>query len=403
MKIFSGNVVKLVLAMALMFGVRLQGGEAADAVATVTAGYVTGITVTSGGSGYVSEPEVTLRGGGGSGAVGKAFLSGDKVGLIVVLSAGSGYSSSPMVEIGLPPNANRIRVELVPKLTVEGREGNVRRVEYSLELGDKAKWQELTNVVLGVKGAVVVDLAIGGSTRYYRSVDGTKPSGPADYVWIKPGTFVMGSPTSEADRREDEVQHSVTLSRGYWMSDHETTQAEYESVMGSNPSRFKGSTLPVEQVSWDEAVSYCAKLTVRELAAGRIEAGQAYRLPTEAEWEYAARAGTTGAYAGELGSMGWYNVNSGSTSHAVKGKQANGWGLYDMHGNVWEWCADWYGAYTSESVTDPMGATSGSLRVNRGGGWNNVAGYCRSAYRGRSVPGIRNSNQGFRSVLSSSR
>ena len=276
-------------------------------------------------------------------------------------------------------------------------------VEYSLELGDKAKWQELTNVVLGVKGAVVVDLAIGGSTRYYRSVDGTKPSGPADYVWIKPGTFVMGSPTSEADRREDEVQHSVTLSRGYWMSDHETTQAEYESVMGSNPSRFKGSTLPVEQVSWDEAVSYCAKLTVRELAAGRIEAGQAYRLPTEAEWEYAARAGTTGAYAGELGSMGWYNVNSGSTSHAVKGKQANGWGLYDMHGNVWEWCADWYGAYTSESVTDPMGATSGSNRVVRGGSWNYGAGYCRSAYRYRHVPGYRGNFLGFRSVLSSSR
>ena len=187
------------------------------------------------------------------------------------------------------------------------------------------------------------------------------------------------------------------------MSDHETTQAEYESVMGSNPSSFKGSTLPVEQVSWDEAVSYCAKLTVRELAAGRIEAGQAYRLPTEAEWEYAARAGTTGAYAGELGSMGWYNVNSGSTSHAVKGKQAHGWGLYDMHGNVWEWCADWYGAYPSESVTDPMGATSGSLRVNRGGSWNREAGLCRSANRGGSEPGARDFSLGFRSVLSSSR
>ena len=187
------------------------------------------------------------------------------------------------------------------------------------------------------------------------------------------------------------------------MSDHETTQAEYESVMGSNPSGFKGSSLPVEQVSWDEAVSYCAKLTVRELAAGRIEAGQAYRLPTEAEWEYAARAGTTGAYAGELGSMGWYNVNSGSTSHAVKGKQANGWGLYDMHGNVWEWCADWYGAYTSESVTDPMGATSGSFRVLRGGCWYVGARNCRSAYRDRDQPGYRYDSLGFRSVLSSSR
>ena len=213
----------------------------------------------------------------------------------------------------------------------------------------------------------------------------------------------MGSPTSEADRFDGEVQHSVTLTRGFWMSDHETTQAEYKSVMGSNPSRFNGLTLPVEMVSWNDAVSYCAKLTARELAAGRIVAGQAYRLPTEAEWEYAARAGTTRAYAGELGSMGWYNVNSGSKTHAVKGKQANGWGLYDMHGNVWEWCADWYGDYPSESVTDPMGATSGSYRVIRGGSWLYGAGFCRSADRHGSGPGDRISGLGFRSVLSSSR
>jgi len=223
------------------------------------------------------------------------------------------------------------------------------------------------------------------------------------YVWIKPGTFVLGSPTTEADRWDDEAQHSVTLTRGFWMSDHETTQAEYESVMGSNPSYFKGSTWPVEQVSWDDAVSYCARLTVRELAAGRIETGQAYRLPTEAEWEYAARAGTPGAYAGELDSMGWYSDNSGKKTHAVKGKQANGWGLYDMHGNVWEWCADWHGGYPSESVTDPTGATSGSNRVFRGGSWNYEAGYCRSAYRLCYEPGFRNYNLGFRSVLSSVR
>ena len=214
---------------------------------------------------------------------------------------------------------------------------------------------------------------------------------------------MMGSPTSEADRRDDEVQHSVTLSRGFWMSDHETTQAEYESVMGSNPSSFKGSTLPVEQVSWDDAVSYCAKLTVRELAAGRIVAGQAYRLPTEAEWEYAARAGTTGRFAGELDSMGWYGDNSGGKIHPVKGKQANGWGLYDMHGNVFEWCSDGYGDYPSGSVTDPTGATSGSNRVFRGGGWRDEARLSRSAYRYQVGPGFRSVILGFRSVLSSSR
>ena len=190
------------------------------------------------------------------------------------------------------------------------------------------------------------------------------------------------------------------------MSDHETTQAEYESVMGSNPSSFKGSTLPVEQVSWDDAVSYCAKLTVRELAAGRIVAGQAYRLPTEAEWEYAARAGTTGRFAGELDSMGWYGDNSGGKTHAVKGKQANGWGLYDMHGNVFEWCSDWYGDYPSGSVTDPTGptgATDGDFRVIRGGSWWNNPWNCHSAYRARVAPGFRFNLKGFRSVLSSSR
>ena len=348
MKIHTRNVVKLVLAMALMFGVRLLGGEAATAVAvaTLTAGFVTGITVTSGGIGYESETKVTVSGGGGSGAVGKAILSGDKVGLIVVLSAGSGYTTAPPVVVEAPPKPLGLKLELVPKLTVDG---------------------------------------------------------PAGYVLIEPRTFEMGSPTSEDGRDDDEVQHSVRLSRGYWMSDHETTQAEYESVMGSNPSEFKGLTLPVEQVSWNEAVSYCEKLTLRELAAGRIVAGQAYRLPTEAEWEYAARGGTTGAYAGELISMGWYDQNPGDKTHSVKGKRANGWGLYDMHGNVWEWCSDWSGVYPSGSVTDPTGATSGSDRVFRGGCWNSEARNCRSANRGRREPGFRNFDLGFRSVLSSSR
>ncbi|MBM3903475.1 MAG: formylglycine-generating enzyme family protein, partial [Verrucomicrobia bacterium] len=146
------------------------------------------------------------------------------------------------------------------------------------------------------EGVVLVDLTPGSVRRFYRTVADPKPAGPSGFVWIPPGTFVMGSPSSEEGRYADEVQHTVTLTQGFWMSDHEVTQSEYQAVMGNNPSVFKGDlNRPVEQVSWDEAVLYCQKLTERERAAGRITAQQAYRLPTEAEWEYAARAGTTGA------------------------------------------------------------------------------------------------------------
>jgi len=185
-------------------------------------------------------------------------------------------------------------------------------------------------------------------------------------VWIEPGSFQMGSPSNEANRASDESQHRVTLTQGYWLGSTEVTQGQWESVMGSTPSYFKGRDLPVEQVSWEEAMEFCRKLTERERAAGRLASGYAYTLPTEAQWEYACRAGTTGAYAGDLDAMGWNDGNSGSQTHAVGQKRANGWGLYDMHGNVWEWCLDWYGDYPSGSVVDPRGASSGSSRVYRG-------------------------------------
>ncbi len=384
---------------------RLLAGESATAIATVTAGFVTGITVTSGGSGYTSEPAVTLSGGGGSGASGKAILAGDKVALILVLTAGSGYSSAPTVVIEAPPRSVGVRLRMVPELTVEGPVGSLARVEWARELsGPFSGWSTWSNVVIGVEGTVLVDLTPTAGTRYYRAVAGVNPVGPAGFVWIAPGTFVMGSPLSEADRDSDEVQHTVTLTQGFWLSDHEVTQAEYQSVMGSNPSQFKGDlNRPVEMVSWDDAVAYCQKLTERERAAGRITAQQAYRLPTEAEWEYAARAGTTGARYGELDAIGWYYGNSGNQTHAVKQKAANAWGLHDMIGNVWEWCSDWYGEYPTGSVTDPTGPSSGSFRVNRGGSWLNDAMYARSADRGRLDPGNRVNCVGFRPALSSAR
>ena len=157
---------------------------------------------------------------------------------------------------------------------------------------------------------------------------------------------------------------------------------------------------PVEQVSWNEAVKYCQKLTERERAAGRITAQQAYRLQTEAEWEYAARAETTGARHGELDSIAWYRSNSGSQTHPVRQKEPNAWGLYDMMGNVWEWCSDWYGDCSSEGVLDPTGPGSGSIRVHRGNGWSGDTRAARSAFRSGNVPGFRYDAIGFRTALS---
>jgi formylglycine-generating enzyme required for sulfatase activity len=222
-------------------------------------------------------------------------------------------------------------------------------------------------------------------------------------VPIPAGTFTMGSPDSEQGRGNDEgPQTQVTLTRAFWLGRTEVTQAQWEAVIRNNPSGFKGADLPVEQVSWDDAMAFCRRLTERERAAGRLPDGYVYTLPTEAQWEYACRAGTTGPYAGDgnLDDMGWYSQNSGNTTHPVGQKRPNAWGLYDMHGNVWEWCRDWYGNYPGGLVRDPTGPASGSYRVNRGGCWNYPATECHSASRYFLGPGDRLYFFGFRLALS---
>ena len=216
-----------------------------------------------------------------------------------------------------------------------------------------------------------------------------------EFMWIPPGGFLMGSPEDEEGRRVDELQHEVRISEGYWMKKYEVTQGEWESVMGANPSRFSdcGPRCPVEQVSWFDAEEFIQRLNGRE--SGNE---YRYRLPTEAEWEYAARAGTTGARYGELGEIAWYDENSGERTHPVGQKQANAWDLHDMLGNVWEWTGDWYGRYPSGSVTDPQGPSTGSYRADRGGGWNYYATSVRSAYRNQYSPGSPSRYIGFRLV-----
>jgi formylglycine-generating enzyme required for sulfatase activity len=224
-----------------------------------------------------------------------------------------------------------------------------------------------------------------------------------ELMLIPPGEFLMGSPAFEDGRGIDETQHKVTLTKPFFMGTTEVTQAQFFRVLRKNPSKFKAAKHPVEMVTRDEAVEFCARLS--DLPAEK-RTGRVYRLPTEAEWEYACRAGTTTAYSfgndqGQLSNYGWWKVNSGGATHPVGLKKPNPWGLYDIHGNVFEWVQDWHGGYSGGKLTDPTGPVSGSLRVSRGGRWSSIAGICRSAFRYRSTPGLRINNLGFRVLRSS--
>ena len=230
-------------------------------------------------------------------------------------------------------------------------------------------------------------------------------------IWIEPSAFVMGSPTNELGRWNDETQHYVSLSEGYWIGQYEVTQAQYQAVMGTNPSHFKGADLPVEQVSWFDAKEFCKKLTEREKAAGRLPAGYEYTLPTEAQWEFACRGWTLTALNNEknlsdeeecpeVDEAGWYEFNSNMTQPVGK-KQANNFGLFDMHGNVCEWCLDWFDDYpTGATAADPTGPDTGTERVHRGGCWYYEANECRSAFRNCMDPNDEDRTIGFRVVLS---
>jgi formylglycine-generating enzyme required for sulfatase activity/TolB-like protein len=241
---------------------------------------------------------------------------------------------------------------------------------------------------------------------------GSPPVGnvPANMVKVEGGTFQMGSTNGDSDEKP---VHTVTV-KSFYMGKYEVTQKEWREVMGSNPSNFKGDTLPVENINWYEAVEYCNKLSLKEgLVPAYRGSGDSivcdsnatgYRLPTEADWEYAAKGGNKDyisyEYAGgnSVDSVAWYNGNSGSKTHPVGTKQPNSLGLYDMSGNVWEWCWDWFGNYSSGSQTSPLGASSGTYRVLRGGSWYYDAAYVRSAYRSYNTPSYRYYYLGFRLV-----
>ncbi len=301
-----------------------------------------------------------------------------------------------------------------PTLSLTGVVGTAYAIQYATGLSSSNVWADRT--LLQVRGASTVwtdPLSSTSGQRFYRAVSVPAPA-DTNLVFIQPGTFTMGSPTNEVGRYANEgPQTVVTLSRGFWMSKYLVTQGDYLAIMGINPSFYTPAngylldlTRPVEQVSWFAARNYCAFLTVQELGAGRIPTNCVYRLPTEAEWEYSCRAGTTTRFHygddigyASLGNYAWFLDNGGVLTQPVGQKLPNGWGLYDMAGNVWEWCQDGFNYnYSGGSVTDPA-SSSGAGKVCRGGGFGDPGSNCRSAFRTSYGPSNGAFVIGFRVVL----
>ena len=309
-----------------------------------------------------------------------------------------------------PPN---LALQLYAGLNISGTTGSVYAIQSVPDLALSNSWTTLAFLQLPATNFLWVDAtAPATGRRFYRAI---LENPPTNMVFIRPNTFNLGSPTNEAGRLTNEgPQTSVTLTHGYWICRFEVTQAEYLAVMGQNPSANTGDLRrPVDSVSWLDATNYCATLTARELAAGRIPPGSQYRLPTEAEWEYAARAGTSTRFSygddpglTDLPSHAWFGGNSGITSHPVGQKLPNAWGLYDMEGNVLEWCLDWFSPYPGGFELDPQGPPVpfdflSTYKVTRGGAFDTTDMECRSAQRG--IFGVGQSltdyDLGFRVVL----
>lgn len=425
------------------------GGRGASAVATVRNGVVDRLLVVDTGSGYSSTPAVVI-------AVPKEpLLESVESGIALRIRGQVGTTHQIMATDGLAPHPWTVRANVVvasspyewvddgatpvaryyqvaasdgapviesagvmQRLRIRGVVGTTNRILVA-NGPDWYPWRVLTNVVVAGSSYELVDRSGSTLQRSYRvsaSETVAVEMDPGRWVWIPPGRFRMGSPASERNRRDDEGPLTVvTLTRGFWMGRYEVTQREYQVVTARNPSSFTGDLdRPVEQVNWYDATNYCWGLTIRERAAGRLPAGYEYRLPTEAQWEYVCRAGTTSRFS--FGSAlecddlcgacpvanpyMWWCGNSGQATHPGGRKLPNPWGLHDMHGNVREWCADWWSdPLPGGRVADPTGASLGTDRVVRGGSWYDTSQYCRSAVRNYAWPRGSDHSLGLRAAL----
>lgn len=331
---------------------------------------------------------------------------------MVIINLGSGVELRMGEMLEVETGSGKIRLEVTyPMLTVAKC-----KIRGTGRLSDLKKGMTAYRYSAdAVKGDEKTGDASGKKTGY------AEKFGDTEMVYIAGGTFTMGTPDNEAERESDEAQHEVTLSP-YWVGRYEVTQKEYRDVIGTNPSNFKGDRLPVDSVSWYDAVEFCNRLsrkynlspyykidrtgtdsnnlnpqdTMKYIVT--ILGGNGFRLLTESEWEYACRAGTTTpySYGGSLDGAIANFAGAGKNSTTPAGSfKPNGYGLYDMHGNAWEWCWDWYGPYAG-AVKDPGGAVSGSFRILRGGSWNNLPVLLRSGRRTHLVPGSNSFYAGFR-------
>ena len=423
------------------------GGSGAGAVANVTNGAVVSITMVRTGFGYSNAPSVTIT-----------PPPGLSIATVPLLTVKAEERHSPKAGLqSAPPSV--LATSAIPFLTLKTELGYLTRIEWADDL-TTGPWHFVTNIVGTGATLEWSDASATASTvRYYRSsFESLPPSVATNYsaettnapvtttnapatdgsatppisnpdpdrlAWIEAGSFLMGSPADEKERLPREAQHRVVLSQGFFMSKFLVTQGDYLALVGANPSYFvwaRGYSndlrRPVEQVTWQDATNYCGRFNGQELIAQRLPDGWAYRLPTEAEWEYACRAGTTSPfyYGSDLrfgmanfdGRYEYYEALGGvstplgahlDATTPVGSYQPNGWGLYDMAGNVWEWCLDWYGAYPTDTVTDPQGPSGGWRRVLRGGDWYEQAKNCRSAFAGYYDPNGSTCGIGFRLVL----
>jgi formylglycine-generating enzyme required for sulfatase activity len=293
----------------------------------------------------------------------------------------------------------QLGVQMYAALSITGEVSSVHTIQYVTNVSTAMVWRCLAIVQLTNKPHIFVDTTAPAGRRFYQTI-------AQDLAWIPPGTFLMGSPSTELGRGATESpQTTVTFTRGFFMGKHEVTQHSYVSVMGANPSTSgMASNLPVETVRAGDALMYCSLLTQKEQAAGRVPLGWVYGLPTEAQWEYACRAGATTRFSfGDdnstytiLPTYAWFGDPTSGKSHTVGTRLPNPWGLYDMHGNVWELCLDTMN-YTGGSVVDPSPA--GTPPMSRGGSWHSFGDRCRSATRNPYDYSNREAWVGFRVVL----